>query len=210
MLYGEPDPTEVVTIRVQAGVVVGSTSTAVPALDIGTWPVGVSVVLELYGRIQGRGGNGGRGEDAITLGATAGGAGGTALKTTRAITVDYGADAEIWGGGGGGGGGHRVSPFPGFNYIGAGGGGGAGTLGGNGGATGSGDGDATAGSPGTATAGGAKGTDPNPGANGGDGGDPGEAGDSAWTSGGAAGKAIEGVAFVTVNSGTADIRGPTT
>lgn len=187
------------TININAGVKVGSNSTGSPALTIGSWPANLTIVLKNRGRLQGAGGAGG------SYVSDDGGAGGTAIYTRYAITLDN-AGGEIWGGGGGGAG------WSGIPGGGVGGGGGAGNKPGAGGGSGplTGVPDGTSGS---ATSGG--GTfgyisggeryDAGPG------GGPGLAGQSATYSGGAippptggtpgaAGKAIDGISYVTVTA----------
>ncbi len=199
-----------VTINIPSGVIVGSTSTGTPGITI-SLPVGSTVILNNEGRIQGRGGDGGRGDDTQTLG----GDGGTALNTNVSTTIDN-LSGEIWGGGGGGGGGGGSTNTNPPGSGGGGGGGGAGTNGGSGGPGGSGSSSSgSAGSAGTATAGGNGGGGGVLAGNGGTGGNPGIAGSNGGTgcpicfgsSGGAAGNAIDGVSNVTfVNTG--DIQGP--
>jgi hypothetical protein len=187
-------PPVTVTCVIADGVIVGSTSTSLPAFDVGDWLIGFTPLLQLNGRIQGKGGNG---ASADTI--AAGQAGGVALFSRHSIDVEYGASAEIWGGAGGGGMSIGSDAF--------GGGGGAGQLPGSGGsATGG-----FPGSPGTTDDGGDSGT---PSSTAGDGGDPGQPGNTGafgfvFTAGGAAGSAIDGVSFVNVVSGSADVRGAT-
>lgn len=182
-LYQEIESGQTCTCTIMAGAIVGSTSVAIPAFDVGTWPAGVTLVLILMGRIQGKGGNGGG-----SAGAN-GQAGGIALYTREAISLDVD-EGEIWSGGGGGGG-----VVGGGGTVG--GGGGAGQLPGNGGPG------ASPGDAGTTEAGGAGG--PTAAAGGG----PGLAGSNAFGggTGGAAGAAIDGVSFITVTEGPGDIQG---
>lgn len=195
LLYPAAVSGDTVTCRIDAGVIVGSSSTSTPALDIGSWASGVIVVLILFGRIEGHGGMGGG------KGALDGTSGGKALYTRQAISVEYGADAEIWGGGGGGAAGGGV--FAGYPFI-VGGGGGAGQSPGDGGTGYA----APDGYDGTTEAGGAART---VGAvSSGAGGGPGLSGSSTTAgSGGSAGSAVDGISYVTVTSGTADVRGST-
>lgn len=180
---------DTVKCRVAAGVIVGSTSTGAPALDIGSWPAGVTIELHLDGRIQGAGGNGG-----TRPGTGAGAPGGPALYTRQAVAVTYGADAEIWGGGGGGAAGFLMAD----GRI-EGGGGGAGSVPG---------GPGPYAYPGTTEAGGSGGY--LGGFGGGAGGGPGLGGSNGFGSfGGAAGTAVDGISYVTVAAGSADIRGAT-
>lgn len=98
-IYAELADDEDVQIIVEAGIIVGSASTSLPGLDTGDWPAGVTLTMQIYGRIQGRGGDGGSYYNGI---GGLGSPGGTALKARRAITIDN-TSGHIWGGGGGGG-----------------------------------------------------------------------------------------------------------
>lgn len=198
LLYPTPVDGDEVTVIVEAGATIGSATTATAAMVLGDWPSGVAITVIVRGRIQGRGGNGGRGRHFGT--SDPGAAGGPAMYTRYAIDLELDG-GEIWGGGGGGGAGGEEG--------GRGGGGGAGTLGGDGGY-----GDRTVnstGDPGTSEAGG----NGNGSVGGGDGGGPGLPGNPShpWTPptyyalGGAAGAAIDGVSYVT-ETGTGDILGP--
>lgn len=189
------------TITVNSSVVIGSTSTSVPALDLTSsqFPSGTTWTIVNNGTIQGKGGTGGDGSAGVGV---AGGAGGTAIKINKAASINNGS-GFIYGGGGGGGGGGAYND--GANSDGSGGGGGgAGTQGGSGGtgvATG------TNGSAGTSSAGGAGGTASVGGGSGGTGGGIGEAGLAGSSStfaggaGGAAGKYIDGIAYATFTAG---------
>lgn len=77
---GSPSYATTVLAVVRPGVTVGSTATDIPALDCSEFPAGTLVVLVNQGRIQGCGGEGGKGD----LWGTGGG-------------------TQYWGGGGGGG-----------------------------------------------------------------------------------------------------------
>lgn len=134
-LYPAIESGQTATLKIDAGVIVGSTTTALPALDVGTWPAGVTLNLQVIGRVQGRGGNGGTASPP-----TNGHVGGPALYTREAINLDVD-EGEIFGGGGGGGAGD------------AGGGGGAGQLPGNGGGGSAQPGTTEAGGAGSADAG---------------------------------------------------------
>lgn len=80
----------VVNVNVNSGVVVGSTSIAVPAFSTGSaWSASDTITLTNNGMIVGKGGN------------ANGGAGGLALQAQRAIVIT---NNSIIGGGGGGGG----------------------------------------------------------------------------------------------------------
>lgn len=132
-----------VTITVNAGVTVRSTTTGTPAMDLRGLVAGSTVSLINNGTIHGRGGVGGPGDNGS--GPTAGFTGGHAIEgpgSGVSFSVTNGA-GEIFGGGGGGGGGGRsnelVETSPG-EFIPAragGGGGGGGAGGGAGGAGGS-------------------------------------------------------------------------
>lgn len=176
-----------ITLRliIAEGVKVGSTSQALPALDIGSWLSLPAITVENRGRISGAGGRG-----SCTYSGNAGTTGGPALKTRVAIDLEN-VDGELWGGGGGGGG-----------YL-AGGGGGAGRVPGAGGVD---IGSILVGASGTETAGGVGafgggGSPPAAGAGGG----PGLTGSSdtaepALAPGFAAGAAIDGISYTTVIS----------
>lgn len=193
--YPEPVFGDVVTFTIEAAVIVGSGSTALPAVDVGTWPAGVSKTLRVRGRIQGAGGKGGNVIDVTT---EAGSVGGVALLTTTAIDLEIPAGGEIFGGAGGGGAALSV-----FGVTG-GGGGGAGKEPGLGGSA------MFPGASGTEEAGGLGGNASL--ASGGNGGNPGLAG-AAGTgdgvgAGGNPGSAIDGDTLVNVTVGPGDIRGP--
>ena len=204
-LYPAPEtgesPTTTITCIINSGVIIGAAGGYGVAFDIGDWPSGVVIILDIRGRIQGNGGSGGLPGD--------GGGGGTALTLARPVFVKYGAAAQIWGGGGGGGGTYKNAP-----YFALGGGGGAGTIGGSG-ANSYGEG-ITPSENGTATAGGAGAYSSTYHAAAGGG--PGLDGENATLypgfvaagMGGAKGKAINGNAHITVLSGSADIRGTIT
>lgn len=210
-LYPTPVSGNTVTFIVQAGVIISSTSETVAAFDLGSWPAGVIVLVRVSGRIQGCGGDAGAGGYPGTVG-NPGQAGGTALYTRFAISLDLDS-AEIWGGGGGGGGAGGYSTGTGIG--GSGGGGGAGTLPGDGGPGGP---TTNSGNPGTATTGGpggpngfhfeAGGVGGGPGLVGAPGSTGGNALENAGGAAGAAGKAIDGISYVTLATGsTSDIRG---
>jgi len=191
--YPEAESGDTVTFVINEGVTVGSKLASVPALLIDNgWAAGVSIVGIIRGRIQGKGGKGGD-----SYGALNGEAGGTALYTRWPISLDV-ASGQILGGGGGG------AAL--FTYFG--GGGGAGQDPGLGGY---GNSPAQAGSPGTNTTGGAGGFTGGTG-RGGAGGGIGQPGTdevpNTSSTPGAAGKAIDGVSYITVTAGPGDIRGP--
>lgn len=207
-IYAELADDDEVQIIIEAGIIVGSASPSVVALDVGDWPAGVTLTMQVYGRIEGAGGAGGRffNADANGIG------GGSALRTTHAITIDN-ASGQIWGGGGGGGAGWEERGSS------AGGGGGAGYVAGAAGAMIQGPDGVNALNPsgaGTTEAGGVGGSiDPVHAENcfGGNGGGPGQAGTGGFSgggehpsTGGAAGNAIEGNSNITWTA-TGDRRG---
>ena len=226
-LYGAPTPGITITCIIDDGVIVGSADTTQYAFDQGDWPGSgseVNIVLEIYGRIQGAGGKGGKGAYAewVRTGpstiavdsepATDGLPGGPALKLRYPTTID--GDGEIWSGAGGGGGGGVDFPAPAAEGVDAGGGGGGGGQGQLPGEGGQKRGDGTNGSAGTTEAPGAKGNGGDDGKSGGLGGGEGSNGANGQNgvvknggAGGAAGNAIEGDAFVT-EIGTVSIVGP--
>jgi len=193
------------TVIVNTGAIVGSSSITSPAFHAGEssdWPVGFPILLQLNGRIQGKGGNGGP-QSISDLG---GEDGGDALYTRFALDVEYGVDADLWGGGGGGGG---------TIFVSQGGGGGAGFVPGSGGDNEEPD-DNFPGAPGTTETGGVGGDDTGSGSPAaGNGGGPGLNGGSTTdpflgaSAGGAAGNAVDGISFLNVLSGSADVRGAT-
>jgi hypothetical protein len=198
---GSETPAIQIKCIINSGAIIGSSSTSVPAFDVGSWPGTVDITIQSSGLIQGAGGGGGRGFS--TAAGEAGSAGGPAFYTRYAIDLNNA--GSIWGGGGGGGGGGHRSGFigPPGSGGGAGGGGGSGTNGGDGGSGTTGG--TTNGSPGTAENGGAGGISPpaNTG-HGGAGGNPGSAGSNgaagvstAGGAGGAGGAAVDGTSFVT-------------
>lgn len=205
-IYPAPVSGSTVTFTVNSGVLISASSTAFRAVDTGIWPAGVTLVLVIQGRIQGAGGRGGDGTNSDGNGSP-GVAGGTALYTRQAITVDASVGA-LWGGGGGGGGGGGLS-----GNSGGGGGGGAGF----GGTPGGGAPPASNGTAGSLTAGGFGGSaGVGVGGAGGNGGGPGLAGSNGASTifgefsggaGGAAGHAVDGVSYVTFSPAGGDIRG---
>lgn len=132
-----------ITLTINAGVVVGSTTTAASALDTGAgWASGDTITIVNAGYILGAGGAGGQGDFAVADG----GAGGPALLIQFTSVINN--VGFIGGGGGGGGGGGAswvaqpgpcgMSPPAEYFSTGGGGGGGAGSQGGAGGAGGAG------------------------------------------------------------------------
>ena len=161
-----------VTLTINSGVTVGSTSTGTYALDTGTgWSSGDTITIINNGLVKGRGGNGGNGgsvvwNSSVTNG-TNGGGGGHALRAQYAVSVTNNGTIAGGGGGGGGGGSYWYDDTGKLDIdvaaAGGGGGGGAGVNGGSGGSGGSASGGSltqvgTSGASGTATAGGAAGS----------------------------------------------------
>lgn len=182
-----------VTFIIAADVIVGSATTALRAIDVGSWIVGVPLFLRIIGRGQGCGGRGGNGNAG---GGEPGQIGGVALYTRYPITLVN--EGELWGGAGGGGTGMTPTGAAG-SFCG---GGGAGQVPGAGGVRSG----SHVGQPGTTEVGG-QGFDP-----GGDGGGPGLVGQTGTGTintqqpGGQPGAAIDGVSFVTIQT-AGDIRG---
>lgn len=211
-LYPDPETGDTFTLRcyVETNVVVGSSSATTPAMTVGTWPSGVTILIYNAGRIQGAGGKGG---DTV-FGppySYPGQKGGTSIYTRRAITLDN-TGGKVYGGGGGGGGGGVNSVSGGSDARGGAGGGGAGRIVGP-----PGFGNSGFASEGTLDAGGigalgavSSGQRGGQGGTGGAPGQPGAAGNPAdygSSAGGAAGTAIDGDSYVTLTA-AGDIRGP--
>lgn len=200
-IYPAPESGITVILTVNSGVKVGSTSETTIALDIGSWPDGVTIIVHIVGRVQGHGGHGSGWTTPPTVG-------GNAIYTRYPINLSC--PGQLWSGGGGGG--LAAYSAPPYSYI-WGGGGGAGY---NPGVGGNSTPDAGApGSNGTTEAGGAGA------AYAGAGGGPGLNGLPGTVNGGAgsaAGKSIDGVSFVTTGTWngttftpgalTGDVRGP--
>lgn len=108
---GNPGLPVLVTVTIEAGVTVGSSSASLPAFATGSLPAGSTVTLVNNGAILGRGGNGGDGGGCpdemvgsyVCSAPTPGQGGGAALDARIALTVQNA--GTIAGGGGGGGGG---------------------------------------------------------------------------------------------------------
>ena len=186
-----------ITVTVDAGVYIGSTSTATYAMTVSSsFNAGDTVTIINNGTIEGMGGAGGAAIFAANPG-NVGLGGGNALSVARATTIQN--NSIIAGGGGGGGGGAGYTPNKGGSDWGGGGGGGAGYNPGAGGAG------PYGGSSGTLTAGGVGGSSPY--TTGGTGGGQGSAGGSGGAisganprpggAGGAAGYYLVGTSFVT-------------
>jgi hypothetical protein len=206
-----------ITVTIDSGVTVGSSSIDLPAMTVQGFATGDTVDLINNGTISGAGGPGGRGTNTVTPNnAVAGTQGGTALSASdNVLSVTNNGTIAGGGGGGGGGSGRRYSSGSGktsttISQGGGGGGGGAGTIAGAAGALGAGN-TATynglAGAAGTATTGGAGGAAKNSAGGGGAGGALGAAGSTGGTgaatvrgvaaAGGATGNYIDGNANVT-------------
>jgi hypothetical protein len=202
-----------ITVTVNPGVTVGSTSTGAFAMLVPSgFNAGDTVTIVNNGVIQGMGGGGGTG-GSVPSGSSSsspggpGAGGGSAISVSRPTVITN--NGTVAGGGGGGGGGagrYTVNPKGATRSGGGGGGGGAGFNGGAGGGGGTGFPTASNGSPGsagTSPAGGAGGPSPsNPGGSGGGRGAAGTAGtpvspSTLGGSGGGAGNYIVGNPFVT-------------
>ncbi|MGE0604576.1 MAG: hypothetical protein AB7O46_12405, partial [Xanthobacteraceae bacterium] len=200
------------TIRITAGVVVGSVSNLLPSIDFGDdedWPEDFEIMLEIYGLVAGKGGDacGNYNKAAGTIYPPVNfppKPGGTALLTRFPIKVRVKPGGKMGGGGGAGGPAAVSGGLTGVGSIpGAGAGrdpGAAAIVGGN---------------PGTDLEGGSQvpvSGQLNSG-KGGDIGEPGQdggnyAGSAQTTTGAVAGNAIDGVSFCTILEGDADILGP--
>lgn len=242
-LLGSPAGTQNITFTVEEGAVIISPDTATPALDFNGFDSGSTINLVNRGHILGHGGDGGFGARYYDVSdsqinahvATAGLAGGTAVRgpgSGRTFNVDN-AGGHIWGGGGGGGGGGVSADSGSAGNIAAGGGGGGGAGSGRGGVAiaaqtgsgtatpgqGTGGGNGPAGVAGTGGAGAQVGTATGgAGGAGGDWGANGSAGTGPTAQGvdvsaggaGTAGLAIDqnsGTANVTAGSGSPNIKG---
>ena len=201
-----PSTFDGVTVTFIISSLIGSTSTAVPAVVVGDWPGGFVPAVSILGRLQGRGARGGDGGATGNNGGP-GATGGTALYTRAPIDL-YVSTGKIYSGGGGGGGGANES------FQGGGGGGGGADKGAKGIGAHPGGSSGFDGLPGTLDAGGLGGARAGAAGDGGAGGGPGLPGTAGQSSriatGGAAGPAgaaIDGVSYVTVVEGPGDIRG---
>ena len=135
-----PDGDTVIVVTIDAGVIIGSTSPTLYALRTGLWPEGPTITINNFGRVQGKGGSGGRGALITSDGGTdgyTGNSGGDAILVEYDVSIDN-TSGDIWsGGGGGGGGGHAGAVTPSTNVrvivSGSGGGAAAGTSSSSGG-----------------------------------------------------------------------------
>ena len=175
-----------VTLTINPGVVVGSSSTGSYALNVpNAFNAGDTVTIVNNGTVIGRGGNGGNGGTQPSNGG-GGGGGGNAVYVNRALILTNNGTLAGGGGGGGGGGtgsttsgGSPKSPSVTTYYGGGGGGGGAGNTAGSGGAGGSVPGpNGGSGAGGSTTGGGGGGAGPGPAGAGGSGGGQGANGSS--------------------------------
>jgi hypothetical protein len=98
---------QVTTVKINVLNTITSSSTSIPAIEVGSWPAGVNLIVSISAYITGKGGAGG-GYNAP------GGAGGHALKATNGISggsirVDMLSGGYLRAGGGGGGGGNNTT-----------------------------------------------------------------------------------------------------
>lgn len=127
---------DTVTFVVGSGVTIGATSTGNLALQTGSWPAGVELILDCTAgsiAVDGVGGNGGAG-GAVVFGGIAvegenGTAGGHAMSLQHQMTIVGSPQIRGGGGGGGGGGGFWARSTQTSATYGAGGGGGGGGQG---------------------------------------------------------------------------------
>ena len=188
-----------VTLTINPGVVVGSSSTGTYALNVpNAFNAGDTVTIVNNGTVIGRGGNGGSGGSGFTNPGGGGGNGGNAVYVNRALILTNNGTLAGGGGGGGGGGGAqnnssftpKGSPSP-SGSGGGGGGGGAGNTAGSGGGGGPspfGTGGSGGGGNTTSGGGGGAGTPgPTPGGPGGSGGGQGANGGGGTTRSGSGG-----------------------
>jgi hypothetical protein len=141
---GSPAGVVTVNVTLEAGYVIGSSTTGTPALDLSGFAAGSTINLTNRGLISGKGGKGGNGghtsllagDDDDTETGHRGHPGGDAILgpgSGRTLNI-INADGRIWGGGGGGGGGGASNAGNDQGAAGGGGGGGAGGgVGGDGG-----------------------------------------------------------------------------
>jgi len=115
LIYPAPTAGITVILTIYAGVFIGSTSTSLYACDIGSWPAGVTIIVHIIGRIQGKG--------AMGIGTLGGGENGGSCIYTR-YPIKLSCPGQLWSGGGGGGFANHTDGSG--NYYVWGGGGGAG------------------------------------------------------------------------------------
>ena len=204
-LFGPPDASTKAKFVVDGGVIIGSSSSASPAIETGSsWVAGGLVTLQINSGayVVGKGGDG------SSSAASAGGDGGDAINMTYDLTL---VNNGIIGGGGGGGGADAAD-----GYVASGGGGAGNSVGAKGSNDLSGTGtltDSIASGSGTTENGGGGGTvnyeisgEPFI-LNGGAGGDLGQNGSAADSAGGTAGNAINKNGNTLTETVTGDIRG---
>jgi hypothetical protein len=150
-LAGSPATPINVTLTINSGIYVYSSSTGTPALNVPAFPVGSTVLIVNNGYIVGMGGDGSNGTGNASSAPNAGHDGGPAIGLGNDVAIDN-TFGTIGGGGGGGGGGAGAGQS--ISAVGGGGGGGgqsksatghgsgagSGTAGSNGGASGPGSG----------------------------------------------------------------------
>jgi hypothetical protein len=114
-----PEAGDTWTFTVKAGVVIGSNSTSEFSIVTGTWPAGITVILQNNGTITGKGGTGGGAvvdlSGAASSSAGNGGNGGDCISALYDIQI---INNGIIGGGGGGGGGAVAQGGPFFGALG--------------------------------------------------------------------------------------------
>lgn len=104
IIFGEIFGSVILNVTIESGVVIGSTNILNPAFLVNGFASGSNITIINNGRIQGKGGIGGK-SGVATLAEATGQDGGLALKVEQAISFDN-LNGEIWGGGGGGGAGN--------------------------------------------------------------------------------------------------------
>ncbi|NTU67960.1 MAG: hypothetical protein HGB02_03660 [Chlorobiaceae bacterium] len=213
--YPTPVSGDTVTFIVENDVVIGSSSTSLYALDVGSWPAGVTVAMINNGYIVGTGGSGGSGGSDTSFSGYSGNSGGTAIYARYPVSLDN--NGLIGGGGGGGGGGGVYFYADWLPILGSGGGGGgAGNAIGYGGLRGDCYRAGSSGGSGALLTGGEGGTgyygNTSHGGYGGSGGALGAAGESGEPAntfagaGGSAGNAVDGNSYITWAT-LGDVRG---
>lgn len=104
-LFPSPSASTQAKFIIEAGVIIGSTSTSTEALNTGSWPAGATITLQLNSGafVVGKGGDG------DTIGGGGGEAGGDAIHLAYDLTLVN--NGVIGGGGGGGGYGQSFASF---------------------------------------------------------------------------------------------------
>jgi len=124
-----PEAGDTWTFSISTGTIIGSNSTAGPAITTGTeWPAGVTLILINFGTVVGKGGAGGEGSSGAASSPN-GQDGGLAISFSYNVSLENNGDIGGGGGGGGGGGIATSNDISGTTYSagGSGGGGGAGS-----------------------------------------------------------------------------------